>query len=206
MRNILENKFVVAALSLVALATVASSFRGQWRGDQLVNARANPDSPTAAGDAQDPAGRGATSQKDKYIAMIVNRWIPSPDIATWKQTTEESLPRRDPFAPPPKPSVDPSLAVGDTNGGAGPPALELQAISIHRGVGLAVINRIVVGKGDELQGYSIQQVSRDEVVVSGYGQRKVLRLDFSSAAPSPSPESDASKPPLQSTLSDPKKP
>ena len=191
MRKLLENKWVVVALGIVAVATLVWTFRSQWMGIDQVNARSADVLPV---DANDPTGMTASAEKNQYISMILNRWVPSPEIATFKQAGMDAEPRRDPFVFPPRQNFDPSVPGSETNAAAGPPALELQAISIHGTNGLAVINRVVVSVGEQLQGYSVQQVSRDEVGVFGYGERRVLRLDFSSPPAVPAPDAETKKP------------
>ena len=186
MTKILENKWVMAALILVAIAAVGWNFRSSLGGSLTVNARESADG------AVDPAAGDAMTLHNALLAST-NKARLNGNLTTWRQATAESEIKRDPFLYPVRSEhSDGSVANPEVQG---PPSLDLQAISMQGTAGLAVINRQLVGLGDSVSGYEVLAITAGEVQVQGYGEKKTLRMDF--ALPVKAPSSDESPTPTQ---------
>lgn len=169
MRSLLQNKFVVLALVLLAFGAafqrreVLLSF---WA--QTVQARGGAGAATSEGAPEDSSFVITTNTPARYLTELSN----------WRQLlTIPELRRRDPFAAVKQTPTADSV----TNN-----VLELSAISIQPLKSLAVVNQQIVAVGELVQGYVVDRIDRDGVVLRDKnGEEKKLEIQFNIPASSP---------------------
>lgn len=159
MRKLLQSKAAVSVLCVIAVCCVGSTFLDLKRGPQL----------TAA--ARGVAGAEAEPERENLSVP------PSPPLLArwqdWRETVARPGPRRDPFSftvAVEEPAPVSRLAVPNH------PAFRLQAISIEPGRALAVLNHRVVGVGDALQDYVVEEIHPGEVWMKGELGRIIIPL------------------------------
>ncbi|HAM72610.1 MAG TPA: hypothetical protein DCM86_13290 [Verrucomicrobiales bacterium] len=188
MKNLLQNKWAVGLLSVIALGAILLQNPSWLRpGSAAVAAR--------EAEEADPSIESAvvtTNSPARYLT----------ELANWRQLFPDSELRRDPFASrqretPADTAVDPS--------GVGVVAIpfQLQAISIQGDRAFAVINRQVVAAGEKISGYTVDKITPREVVLTGEAGTRVLQIEFN-APPAARPGGDPADP--ESAVPAPQKP
>lgn len=152
MRKLLQNKAVVGALSVIAVASVAANFvKLPGTRVRAINARAPmPDGP--------PAGEG----QYHIHGPAFNALAAQP----WRELYPIDSDARDPFAPAVLPAPV-TIPVPRRDDPASPPEFRLQATSVEDRRVFAVINQSVVGEGDVIEGYRVEKIIPGQVRLSG---------------------------------------
>lgn len=152
MRKLLQNKAVVAALSVVAVASVAANFVKLPKGRlSVVNARqAEPVTPAPA--------EGQYHIHGPAFASLAAR--------PWRELYPIQPEARDPFAPAvlPNPVTVPVPREPDPGQ---PPRFQLQAVSLDGSQAFAVINQVVLREGESIAGYQVAQIEPRQVRLTG---------------------------------------
>jgi hypothetical protein len=158
MRKLLQNKTVVAGLAAVAVLSIAGNFiRWPRTAGRPVHARtlmaASPVAPA-----------------DFPLRPVVQAEY---TLLNWRSQVAEPIPAtaRDPFRALLRPGP-----VGGTNAVPTAPAFTVQAISIEPGRSMAVINRRVVVAGDRIDGYVIEAIDPNRVILAGPAGRLAVGL------------------------------
>ena len=152
MRKLLQNKAVVAALSVVAVASVTANFVKLPKGRlSVVNARqTEPVSPAPA--------EGQYHIHGPAFASLAAR--------PWRELYPIQPEARDPFAPAvlPNPVTVPVPREPDPSQ---PPSFQLQAVSLDGSQAFAVINQVVLREGESIAGYQVAQIEPRQVRLTG---------------------------------------
>lgn len=196
MRTLLQDKRVVAALSLVAILTVGWRAKSSWhRLFPVAAASARevstppappPSSRAETGDPQSSAGAAG-----KANLASLSRTNAQKNFAAWESMFPIEKLQRDPFGPllvaaVASPAPQTSMPVDM--------ALTLQAISIEPAKSFVVINGHVLAVGELIGSYLVENISASEVWLKHAGGRKVLRMEFARPAPA-TPKSSPNTPP-----------
>ena len=152
MRKLLQNKAVVAALSVVAVASVTANFVKLPKGRlSVVNARqTEPVSPAPA--------EGQYHIHGPAFASLAAQ--------PWRELYPIQPEARDPFAPAvlPNPVTVPVPREPDPSQ---PPSFQLQAVSLDGSQAFAVINQVVLREGESIAGYQVAQIEPRQVRLTG---------------------------------------
>lgn len=152
MRKLLQNKAVVGALSVVAIASVAANFVKLPTGRfPVVNARQPEAAPPMPAEGQFHIHGPA-------FASLAAR--------PWRELYPIDSRARDPFAPAvlPNPVTVPVPKEPDL---ATPPEFQLQAVSLDGNQAFAVINQTVLREGESIAGYQVAQIEPRQVRLTG---------------------------------------
>jgi hypothetical protein len=99
-------------------------------------------------------------------------------------------PTRDPFGG----AVQVAPTISNKEAAPATDVLDLKAVWLQEGGGLAVINGKVLGEGDAILDFRLEKVFADGVLVQGPGGRRQVGFKPASAKPRPSPVAAPSSP------------
>lgn len=152
MRKLLQNKAVVGALSVIAVGSIAAN---------LVKL---PASRVHAINARAPESDAPLTTEGHYHihGPAFNALAAQP----WRELYPIDTEARDPFAPMVLP-VPVTVPVPKREDPSIPPEFRLQATSVEDRRTFAVINQAVVGEGDTIEGYRVEQIIPGRVRLSG---------------------------------------
>ncbi len=173
MRKLLQNKTVVSALAIIAVASVAANFvKLPHLHFRTVNART-------------PAHAAPIEVEGQYH-------IPGPAFASlaaqpWRELYPIDASARDPFAPTvvPPPVAEP---ISKRDEPSLPPVFQLQATSLGGREPYAVINHAILREGESVSGYRVEQIHPRQVRLSGPSGSLVLDLNPNTPPPKPPTE------------------
>jgi len=170
--NLFKNRYVVICLGVVALLMLINSFKPMWQ-------RGRSSSSTASAKAQMPVAAPAPVQlASNAPAAAASTPLgeaaePAPGIELARVGWSfDGAPRRDPFQ---------VIGPGATNlTRLYPPVSEvltLTAIWWQSGIILAAVNGAVVGEGDTVKGFRIENIGLEGIWVNGPDGREQLEFD-----------------------------
>ncbi len=152
MRKLLQNKAVVGALSVVAVASVAANFvklpTGRFR---TVNARS-------------PVTEVPVANEGNF--HIHGPAFNSLAAQPWRELYPIDNDARDPFAPMVLPTPV-TVPVPKREDPAVPPVFRLQATSLDGTHAYAVINQSILREGESIAGYRVEQIQSQQVRLTG---------------------------------------
>lgn len=181
--KLLRNPAVVVGLVLVAAAVVGFDYfrraKGRGRAAKPTAAVQSATNKTATAKAKNAQGKvpGAkagskkspASLKDTPASVLPEAPIDVESIRKRFSGWVEA-PRRDPF------QVYAAMRGRDTNAPSAVDLLSLKAVWRQSGVSLAFINRRVCAEGDSLEGFTVERIESEQVLVRGPGGLERIAL------------------------------
>ena len=134
-----------------------------------VAAPATPGAPAAGVTSESPASPGSSVDRAFYITRFPE-WVQSPPL--------------DPFTPPPAPAPE------TPKGPSAVDVLKLQGTWRQTGGMVAVINRLALIEGETVDGFTVNRIEADRVLVAGPRGVEEIRFagDPGASAPSRAPK------------------
>lgn len=145
----------------------------------LPAAPTSPGAPTASASSESPASPGSSVDRAFYVTRFPE-WVQSPPL--------------DPFTPPPAPAPE------TPKGPSAVEVLKLQGTWRQTGGMVAVVNRLTLMEGETVDGFTVNRIEADRVLV--VGPRGVEEIRFA-GDPGASAPSRAPKPHQQASLNQP---
>ena len=168
MRSLLQSKFGVTVLALVAVVAVVWRFVPSSRTAFALVAAREPEADALA----EGAAMITTNSPPRYVTAL----------GRWKELFPDRDLHRDPFT---------FRSAHETSTGevAEPEAssllrMELQAISVQGDRSFAVINRQIVSPGERISGYTVERISSRRVILNAASGRRILEINFGDGPPS----------------------
>lgn len=194
--KLLQNKAVVGGMAALAFGVMAYNI------GEPIYRRSHPKRPVAA--APKPASPGVVPPPPAAVSGAATAGTPQGAPSTTPAETSASpgasvdrafyvtrfpewvqSPPLDPFTPPPAPAPE------TPKGPSAVDVLKLQGTWRQTGSMVAVINRLTIMEGETVDGFTVNRIEADRVLVAGPRGVEEIRFagDPGASAPSPSPKS-----------------